>query len=228
MVKTQEETFYKVLRLFYDNNLLEHIIIVGSWAEWIYYRSNFIENYLPVVRTFDLDILIPNINKPDWEFDTINEFQKKGFEIEIKNDGICSLFNENLEIQFLVQDLGRGKLTPYEVKPFKITAEGLRYFDITIDNKIKLKLGDYNVFVPHPSAYLLHKLIINSFRKPDKKIKDISSVKNLTEHILNDNKSIIKAKDIFETLSKKRKKLIKNTCEENNILLLEVLKFDHE
>lgn len=56
--------FVKTLELLDEHNLLDYLILIGSWAEYMYEKCSIIDDFTSTTKTFDLDFLIMNINKP--------------------------------------------------------------------------------------------------------------------------------------------------------------------
>ena len=114
---------------------------------------------------------------------------------------------KDLELEFLVREIGRGQSEPYKVPSFGIKAEGLRNIDILIDNIDVIEVRDIKIIVPTPQAYLLQKIIINNQRK-SKAEKDYLGIENLLENIKSSDLEFQKLKNLFNVLTKKQKKII--------------------
>jgi len=214
----QQETFWEAIEIFSKLGVLSHIVIIGSWAEYIYEeRKYFKAPFLAYVRTTDMDILIKNINKPSWKVDIIKAFEEKDFMHEIDITGITKLYKENLEIEFLTKELGSGQTEPYKVESLGIKAEGLRFMDYLIDYAIVVDVHGYSVCVPSPAAYTIHKILINDRRSEHKKAKDIIAVQNMITFIQRSEKDLKEIRDIYQKLSSKAKKNIDKTCKNNGI-----------
>lgn len=59
----QIEAFLSTIKILKDVGVLEHVIVVGSWAEYIYQESKAL-NLNASLKTHDMDLLVPNINYP--------------------------------------------------------------------------------------------------------------------------------------------------------------------
>ena len=59
-MERKSNLFFKTLNLLYGADVLEDIILIGSWCHYFYkiYFSNAPE--IPLLRTLDIDFLIPN------------------------------------------------------------------------------------------------------------------------------------------------------------------------
>ncbi len=59
-MERKSNLFYSILYSLHDVGVLEDIILIGSWCHYFYriYFSNTPE--IPLLRTMDIDFLIPN------------------------------------------------------------------------------------------------------------------------------------------------------------------------
>ncbi|KUO74401.1 MAG: hypothetical protein APF77_03980 [Clostridia bacterium BRH_c25] len=216
MMDKQRQLFWDTIKAFNDIGILSYVVVIGSWAEHIYELAYF-QDFEANLRTRDIDFLYPNIRKPDKKVDLIKSLEELGFLVAVDSlTEITKFYNEELEIEFLVRDMGQGQSDAYEVEALNIKAEGLRHMDILSRHSIAVEIKGFTVKVPYPQAYVLHKLIINKSRKT-KKEKDIRSVIFILEKLKEDPHKIEKLKGIYDTLSKKEKQRIDETCKENSI-----------
>jgi len=190
---------------------LPYIIVIGSWAEFIYENSKVLD-YKASLVTQDVDLLIPNIRKPADKINVSKALQEQGFLMNstiMSGVGLSKFHKEGLlEVEFLVQELGAGKVEPYDTH-LGVTAQGLRNMNILIDNRIEVIYNNYKITVPRPEAYILHKLVINPDRKPEyKKSKDAETVRRLVKKV---DETIFN--DIFAGLTKKQKHKVLQTCD---------------
>jgi len=134
--------------------------LIGSWAEYIYEKSGYLKNFEANLKTRDIDFLIIDINKPGYQINIVDVLDKEGFEALIDYiSGIYKFYKgKDLELEFLVREIGRGQSEPYEVPSFGIKAEGLRNTNILIENIDVIEVKDIKIIVPTPRAYLLQKL----------------------------------------------------------------------
>ena len=56
--------FWRLLGLMHDAGALPHVLIIGSWAEYLYAQSGLLPGYVANLRTLDIDFLIRNQRKP--------------------------------------------------------------------------------------------------------------------------------------------------------------------
>ena len=80
----QEREFLKVLKLFSDNGCLKHVILIGSWVEYIYQNTGLIPKGTTALRTLDIDFLVKNLREPQPPVNLELFAQKEGFAVEIR------------------------------------------------------------------------------------------------------------------------------------------------
>ena len=214
----QQKTFWEAIEIFSQLGILNYIVIIGSWAEYIYEESNYFEvPFVAYVRTTDMDILVKNKNKPSWKVDIIKAFEEKHFKHETDIGGITKFFKDNLEIEFLTRELGSGQTEPYKVESFGIKAEGLRFMECLIDYSVTIDIHGYSVWVPSPAVYTIHKIMINDRRSEAKQAKDIIAVQNMITFIQRSEKDLKEIREIYSKLSAKTKRCVDETCKNNGI-----------
>jgi len=219
MMTEQKKTFWNVIEILDKLNLLDYVLIVGSWAEYLYEESNYFDFFISSIRTTDVDILVKNVRKPDEKVDSLSEFAKNNCDVMFDNFGTTRLLKNNLEIEFLVREMGAGQTEPYDVKSLGVKAEGLRYMDYPIDYSVKVESKGYKILIPTPAVYVIHKLIINRDRKEDKREKDLRAVQNILTFIKRNEKESKLLKKIYIELPKKAKKRVDEVCRVNDIIL---------
>jgi hypothetical protein len=216
-----KKIFWNTITILEKNKVLEYIVLIGSWAEYIYEESNYLKDFEANLKTRGIDFLIKNINNPKEEINIVEILEKEGYETSIDYiSGVYKFYKgKDLEIEFLVRELGRGQSEPYKVPSFGIKAEGLRYVALLIENTITINIKNISINVPTPQAYLLQKIIINEKRK-DKAKKDYLGIENLMENIRKSGIEYNKLINLYSTLSKKQKNKVNNFLEENLFDLL--------
>ena len=216
MLPEQKNVFWEVIEIFEKEDLLSHVMLIGSWAEYLY-SFYFKSDFKPSLRTTDADFLFKNLQIPKRKIPLSEALGEKGFSyVESRMTGVGKFVKEGfLEIEFLVRVLGSGERRYEKIPSIGVTAVGLREVNILSKYPLQLECREYIITVPEPEAYVIHKLIINPKRQTaDKKEKDIRSVESLLRHV---NKN--KLHEIFDDLSKKEKKIVETVCDENVILL---------
>jgi len=205
----QQKAFWDLISVFEELGLLSHVMLIGSWAEYIYQfhmQSGFQAN----LRTRDTDFLYMNLNKPKGRnIDITAKLKEKGFLFTTDyQTGITKFVKEDLlELSFLTRAFGEGKQV-YEIPSLKIKAEGLRSINMLAEypmevNTSAFEIGqdDFVLVVPEPEAYIVQKLLINPERKPMyKKEKDIEGIRGLLPYV-----NVNRLQEIFNSLTEKQK-----------------------
>lgn len=215
---SQKETFWEIIEIFEQNGILEHVMLIGSWAEFIYQESGYFDGFEANLRTRDIDLLIRNIRRPTNKISLIEALEEKGFVTEIDYiDGVHKFYKgSDLEIEFIVAEIGKGQTDPYEIKPFGIKAVGLRNMDILLDNETIMLCNGFNIKVPLPEAYLLQKMMINSMRK-DKQEKDVSAILNMFFHMEKSERAMETLKKTLESLTVKQRQKVRDFAQKYKI-----------
>ena len=185
-MQTNKYLFDRVLNELDKAGVLTEMMLIGSWVLPVYreYFDNTPE--IPLLRTTDLDFLISNPPKIKQACDISNILKRLNFEEEMSVMGGFSKFiHPELEVEFLIPELGRGRKTAYSVKELGISAQPLRYMNIFYDFKLITEYNNIRVCVPEPTAFVLMKFIISRKRKDKLKIrKDIFTATQLTDYLL--------------------------------------------
>lgn len=217
-----KKIFWKTIIILKKSGVLEHVVLIGSWVEYIYERSNYLKEFEANLKTKDIDFLIKNIHKPREGVDIVDILEKEGYAIDI--DYISGAYKfykgKDLEIEFLVKEIGKGQIKPYKVPSFGIKAEGLRYMDLLLDNTITINIENIDIAVPSPQAYLLQKIIINDQRK-NKAGKDYLGIENLLDNIKRSDTQYQELGKLYNSLTKKRRNKIDKFLNINLFDLLE-------
>lgn len=217
-----KKIFWETIIILKKNRILEHVVLIGSWVEYIYERSNYLEEFEANLKTKDIDFLIKNIHKPREGIDIVDILEKEDYVTDI--DYISGAYKfykgKDLEIEFLVREIGKGQIKPYTVPSFGIKAEGLRYMDLLLDNTITINIENIDITVPSPQAYLLQKIIINDQRK-NKAGKDYLGIENLLDNIKRSDTQYQELGKLYNSLTKKRRNKIDKFLNINLFDLLE-------
>jgi len=225
-MKRKSNLFLNMLNMLNDVGVLEDIILIGSWCHFFYkvYFSDAQE--IPLLRTLDIDFLIPNppkihkdVNIPEI-LETLDFIPSHDY-----LTGYTKYVHPELELEFLIAELGRGKGNkPYEIPKLHINAQGLRFLNLLQWYTLKIKYNNINVTVPEPAAYVFHKFIIYERRlNKEKQKRDLSSAKEIGEFLLQDKTQQKKIIGIFYSLPVKWQKVILRNVKDNSKLLYDFL-----
>lgn len=219
-MSNERDLFKNIISILGDLGVLNHFLLIGSWAEYVY-EISYLEDYHANLRTRDVDLLIMNLRNPQEKVDLKKVLEENGFVCNIDSlTGVTKFFHETLEIEFLARELGAGQTKPYTSESLGIKVEGLRNMDMLIESQLPLMVDKYLVNVPTPHAYVLHKLLIWK-KRGIKKEKDMRSIENLLDTIVQNEVEKQGLKKMYLSLTPKQIKGIDETCMENSIKLFE-------
>ena len=207
---------FAVLKELQEKGVLDGLVVVGSWCQY-YYRILFDSApEIPLLRTLDVDFLVPNPSKFKTSVDVSALLNLHGFDSDFDyNTGLVKYVHPDLEIQFLTPALGRAKDTPYEIKQLNINAESLTYMKMLQDYKFSMTHNGLTLWLPEPEAYTLHKILISFKRKdPAKKEKDLMAAKSIGELCLDYETRGERLKIIYAQLPKKWQRTISGVLKE--------------
>lgn len=166
-------TISRILKLFADNGLFdEGVALIGSWCFWIYQRKLGARG-IPL-KTQDIDFLIPNPYGGKEHARFIEQLQALGFNRDFNSDGSLFLWNEELKIEFITPEKGRGADRAIRIDKLGISAIPLRFVSLLLDDPLTVNDQGIDIRVPRPANFCLHKLLIASRRrKIEKSLKDL-------------------------------------------------------
>lgn len=221
MNREQEQAFWETIKVLHELDILPHIMLIGSWAEYLY-PLLFESEFEPNIRTRDIDFFYRNLKLPDKPVRFVEAMKRNGFIYDIDSvSEIAKFYKEDLlEIEFLTKVIGSGAQSSYLIRALGIKAEGLRIINILDDFATEVTQNGYTVIVPLPSAYVIQKLLANPTRVPaNKKEKDIAAVINLLEHIEASEKHRQDLRHVIDSLTVKQRKTLDEVTNQYNIRL---------
>jgi len=214
----------RVLKKLHDAGCLNHIVLVGSWASYfygLYFKSH---DYRPLIRTSDIDFLIPNPRNvaPDLDLNLGRVFEELDFVKHFDRSGLIKYESKSLTIEFLVPEIGRGSGGPIKVKGLNITAQPLRFLNMLSEDLLVVQYEGMRIKVPDPVAYAFYKLIVSGRRfKKDKKAKDYDTAIDLIRFLKKQGMSR-NITSYFNSLPKPWQKKVSSILEgANNLEILE-------
>jgi hypothetical protein len=213
-----DKIFLEVLKKLNEVKLLDDLILIGGWCLYVYKEYFNNSEQVPIKRTTDLDLLIPNPPKLKHPANITSLLKELDFRVEHNLTNNFSKFvHPDLEIEFLMNQKGRGDINYYDVKALSVTAVQLRYLGLLESNVMRVKYHGLMLRVPEPAAYTMHKYIVSDRRKnPAKAKKDLETAKEMTALLLNDLKQKRKLKAIFNGLNKSWQKTILDLVKEEH------------
>jgi hypothetical protein len=215
----QKETFDKIITVLHDSGMTPYVILIGSWAEYIYEAVNFFEGYRSMMRTRDIDFLVRNLKKPSEKTDFLDRMRGAGFIIDIsRGSGIHRFIQTDvdMEVEFLIQEYGTGITAAHQVKSLGIKVPGLRNLGILAAFPLTVMYNGIDIVVPIPEAYVIHKLVINAQRAEEKRGKDIEAASLILGYIV-ENQRESYFMEVWNSLSKKQQKAAQIVLNNNEI-----------
>lgn len=206
------QAFWKFIKLLYDNDILEHVEVVGSWCEYLYAQSGYLPGFTANLRTLDIDFLIKNMRKPSKKVSLASIAADNGYTIDHDTlTGTTKIYTPDLmEIEFLIEQKGAAT-TPVLETNIGVNAQALHHIGILKTFSVNINMFGMDITVPTPEAYVIHKIVINEQR--GKKIeKDQQAIKGLLPYLNND-----KINEIIGSLSKKDKRIVEKYNSEESI-----------
>jgi hypothetical protein len=187
-VDKQNSLALEILRRLNKEGILDQAMLIGSWAAYFY--KNYFKNkdYHPVIKTRDIDFLLPKPVRFRKKVDLEGLLSDLGFEIEHSNNGYMRLESVELILEMLIPETGAGRDKPYPLPEIKFNAQPLRHLSMLWREPVEVNVGGISLRLPHPADYCLNKLIIRKKRKKkDKQEKDLKSALSVLEALQKEN-----------------------------------------
>lgn len=210
MEKNQYELCLEVLRRLNRAGVLKDVMLIGSWCIPFYQNYFSRIKYSTAIRTRDVDFLIPyprdiraNANIPDLLKDL-------GFIISYRGTkGYIKLEHPDLIVEFLSPERGKGTDGPISIPKLGVNAVALRFLNFLIEDTIKVKIENFEVWLPHPINFALHKLIIFQRRlKEEKAAKDRNAAIEILNALITKGEAAIIKRVFNSMIPKWQKKVI--------------------
>lgn len=217
----QLEAFWSTIKVLDETSTLPHVMVIGSWAEFLY-AYYFNSEFLPNIRTRDIDFLYPNIRKPAKPVQLERKMVEAGFTIARDTlTEVVKMFKEDLlEIEFITRQVGASGKGYLDIPGIGIRGQSLRDVNILAQYPLLLSARNFDITVPEPAVYTLQKMIINSHRIPaSKREKDIESIRNILPHIKQSERDMKILKKILNECTKKEINAINTVCDKYSIEL---------
>ena len=224
-MESGESLFLKIIEKLDEGDVLQDIVLIGSWA-LLLYRTFFDDDpEVPILRTTDVDFLLgmpPNIRST---FDIPTALSELGFEQEWSLQGdFCKYVHPELEVEFLIPEHGRGTDQAVAIPALGISALPLRFLSLAYDRSMCVSYYGYNIRVPEPEVFVLLKLLILPRRKNNaKRLKDAYTARTLGEFLINRNDRRMQMQTVFTELPKGWQKKIQKISKEHFPTLLDII-----
>lgn len=175
--------------------------LIGSWCFKVYQNYCGVEFY--PFRTLDVDLAVRLPYKGEKK--DVGEILKTlGFQERFNAaDGSITYHHGEISVEFLRARKGSGarKDRP-QVPDLGLAPVAVPYLDLVLDHPLTLTIkGVGKISVPHPAAFLFHKLLVAAVRRaPEKRRKDYHQVAAVAKALAMDEAMLDKARDILAGL----------------------------
>lgn len=165
MLSEQQKAFARILDLVEEAGCMPHLVLVGSWTEFVYKEAEMLPGFDPNIRTRDVDFLVRNLRKPNPPAGLAGIARERGYFVESDRvTGATKILDvSGLEVEFLIGKRGAG-VEPSLRTNIGVTAQALRHLDMLSSNTAAVLCLGHLVHVPIPEAYAVHKMVINEER----------------------------------------------------------------
>jgi hypothetical protein len=172
--ESQYELCIETLRRLGRAGVLRHLVLIGGWAGLLYREYFGSVQYMPAIRTRDLDLLVPEPRSLQPSVDVAELLKDLGYVTGFTGRaGYIRLEHPELIVEFLVPERGKGTDKPVKLPQLGVNAQALRFLDYLAQERICVNVSGVAVNLPHPAWYALHKLILQQRRSDEaKSLKD--------------------------------------------------------
>ena len=138
--------------------------------------------------------------------------------------GYTKFVHPDLEIEFLIPEIGRSKNKAVLIRELKVTAQPLRYLYFIQNHILTINYNDIKIRVPEPTVFALFKFLLTIKRKDSDKIrKDLMTAVELTDFLLTKPDQVEKFRDIYSKMHKSWQRKLDKIIKDNNSDLYDIL-----
>jgi len=156
--------FNQVLESLNEARVLGHLTLVGSWALEVYKNQLPSGDIIRTIRTTDVDFAIDAINDNLPKADIHKALDTLGFAAQFDISGLVRYQHPQLLVEFLCTPR-KGDPHKVDIPQWNLTAQPLKYLDYLIDSRTMFNYQGISLFVPHPAAFLWHKILVSMLRE---------------------------------------------------------------
>ena len=208
-MERNKESLLKVLAALDENKVLQYVILIGSWAEFLYGEVSLLEGFSSYGKTTDMDFLIRNLRKPSKKINITESMEKAGFVYQADYlTGNSKFINDELEIEFLICQKGDGSQELPETN-IGVRAQQITHMEVANRFFTTVTYEGFEINIPIPESYVIQKMIINH-RRGDKQILDQEKVASLLLYV-----DLDVLNTVYTSLSKKEKQWVNEYIQEN-------------
>lgn len=215
MEKSQYELCIEVLRRLDESGILKHIVLAGSWCTLFYEKYFAGVKYATVLKTRDIDFLIPKPTTLKKAVDVAELLKDLGFVTGFTgSQGYIRLEHPELIVEFLVPEKGRGTEKPYKLPQLGLNAQALRFLDFLGGNTITAEVEGIKLTLPHPANFGLHKLLVAGKRPgKEKAVKDMQDAARILKALVEKGETAF-IKQIFNSMPQRWRNRIKKSIKD--------------
>lgn len=204
------QAFWRFIKLLYDNGLLQHVELIGSWCEYLYAQSGALKGFDANIRTLDIDFLVKNMRRPTRKVSLSTIASQNGYIIDKDVlTGTTKIYTPDImEIEFLIEQKGAAKEHVLDTN-IGVSAQALHHVSILKTHSMQISMFGMDITVPTPEAYALHKIIINGQRGV-KSEKDMRSIEGILPYLDKE-----KLNETVNSLTKREKKVYEQFLSEH-------------
>jgi predicted nucleotidyltransferase len=215
-MKDNREILKEILNVLKEEELLDNIILVGSWA--VYFYHEIFANFDLSIRTTDIDFYVPIPSNFKDKFGIIQSFRAINYDVRMDTltNKVVFFSPDEFELEFIT-GLTRQQLSTVRLGNTPIYAESLPYFNLYNDKPLNHSFEGMTIRLASPGAYVLQKLLILHLRNK-KTSKDVESLTYVLTYIIHQPKLLEDLKSMAKVLSKKAKRTITKNAKTFQIL----------
>lgn len=208
-MKDNRERLKEILNVLREEELLDKIILVGSWALFFYHE--IFANFDLGLRTTDIDFYVPIPSNFKDKFGIIKSFKAINYDVRMDTltNKVVFFSPDEFELEFIT-GLTRQQLSTVRLGNTPIYAESLPHLHLYNDQPLTYSFEGMTIRLASPGAYVFQKLLIIHLRNK-KASKDVESLAYVLNYIIHQPKLLEDLISKSKVLSKKAKiTIIKN------------------
>jgi len=101
-----QDEILQLLKVLEKNQVLEHLVLIGSWATLGYKEYFKVIDYHPIIRTTDIDFLVPRKPSRSVKINVGEIMEENGFLEEFASDGWVTFHKPEFHVEFLCPRIG--------------------------------------------------------------------------------------------------------------------------
>ena len=174
----RDEAFWRLVGALDSAGVLQHVMFIGTWAEWLYTdyfaaTAQGGEYRVDIGKTHDIDVYFRSyLMEIEGASKLREELANAGF--VPGSDFKGTFFYGGIEVEFVAGTVGVGRGI-VEIPSVGIKAE--RLDELSMLEPAWVEKRGYRICVPTPASYAVQKLYINPERRPEsKRARDMRKV----------------------------------------------------